>query len=274
MSGRYLDQEQSVGTDLCNSDFELLEKITGRAFDFGVLRSDAGNDSTDWSLQKCLQDAKLEGKHAWLNTESVSELKMIASHLLEARRSAPYMTSACLLLPRSGALPQGFLQGWTRVLAIQKGQTVGSYFGDGETVWGPSNRLVQVYYLAPAVNPRSELPGSFSDFSQTILKQSKEDGEWEDIVEDPSVMLSAITVKGRLVMQMSGKVAGAQANCLFDTGSEVNVISKSFAERQGVVIQPGEGHIELGDSHLAKQAGAASVCAIWGFSQVRSLSGS
>jgi hypothetical protein len=70
-------------------------------------------------------------------------------------------------------------------------------------------------------------------------------------------MLNAISLSGRLVMQMAGRVAGADASCLFDSGSEANVVSRTFAERQGVVIQPSTGSIELGDSHVTTQSGTA-----------------
>ena len=237
-----------------------LERITGRKFDFGVLRSESDQVSTDWSSQESLQDVKIEGKHVWLNTKDVSSLKMLVSHVMEARRLAPHSTSACLLVPRAGSLPQGFLQGWTRVLALRKGQLIGELGADGETTVVPSNRLVQVYYLAPTANPRSELSEKFSDFTQTVQLPSTQDGEiGQETVEDSSVMLSAITLSGRLVMQMAGRVAGAEASCLFDSGSEANVISQTFAERQGVVIHPNAGSIELGDSHVTSQVGTAQV---------------
>jgi hypothetical protein len=72
-------------------------------------------------------------------------------------------------------------------------------------------------------------------------------------------LLSAITVQGRLMMHVASKVAGAEANCLFDSGAETNVISKSFAQRQGVVITPSAGSVELGDSSVTNQVGTARV---------------
>jgi hypothetical protein len=72
-------------------------------------------------------------------------------------------------------------------------------------------------------------------------------------------MLSAAGVGGRLMMHMTGKVAGASANCLFDSGSEANVISKAFAELQGVSIQPSHGSIESGDGHVVQQVGTSRV---------------
>ena len=131
----------------------------------------------------------------------------------------------------------------------------------GETVSVPSNRLVQIYYLPATANPRVDLPKiRIDDFSQTVKVPSGEDGvPDQETTEDSAVMLSAITYSGRLVMQMAGRVAGATASCLFDSGSETNVISRAFAERQGVVIQPDEGSVELGDSHVATQVGTAKV---------------
>jgi hypothetical protein len=216
--------------------------------------------TTDWSSQESLQDVKIEGKHTWLNAKGASTLRLLASHLLEARRLAPYSTSACLLLPNANWLPQGFLHAWTRIHAINKGQTVVELNADGETVTVPSKRLVQVYYLAPTANPRYGLSEKFDDFSQTVRVPVGGDGDAEeDTLKDSAVMLNAISLSGRLVMQMAGRVAGADASCLFDSGSEANVISRTFAERQGVVIHPSTGSIEFGDSHVTTQSKTAQV---------------
>jgi hypothetical protein len=60
-------------------------------------------------------------------------------------------------------------------------------------------------------------------------------------------------------MQMSGRVAGAPATCLFESGAKANVINGVIAERQGVSIQPSKGKGELGDRHVVDQMGAAQV---------------
>jgi hypothetical protein len=246
---------------LHGQDFVTLERVTGRSFNLGISRACADLVATDWSLQKVLQEAEMVGKHVWINASSVDDLKSSVSNFLEARRNMPFATSACLLLLRADALPKGFLQGWNRILTVQKGGRVSSYMFDGEVVDDTARRMVQVYYYASQANPRSALSEGDKDTTEAFhyLWNNFGEGNPEADVTDQSTMLSAVTVNGRLLMQMSGRVAGAPATCLFDSGAEANVISKVFAERQGVSIQPSKSTVELEDRHVVDQVGSARV---------------
>jgi hypothetical protein len=116
--------------------------------------------------------------------------------------------------------------------------------------------MMQVYYLAQVVNPRDGITEDdvFTTASAYKLEDIKKLGMEKSLDQ---MLLSAITVKGRLLMHVAGKVADAEANCLFDSGAETNVISKSFAQRQGVVITPSAGSVELGNSSVTDQVGTA-----------------
>jgi hypothetical protein len=123
MSGRCSDEIQSAGLDLNTADFVTLQELRGREFSFGVSQQDSVF-STDWRSQSFVQEAGLICKHAWINVRDVRDLRQSAFAFLEARRTAPFTTSACLFLPRADALPKGFLQGWSRILVKQKGESV------------------------------------------------------------------------------------------------------------------------------------------------------
>ena len=170
----------------------------------------------------------LAGQHVWLNPP-FSRMDEFIDHYLAEKARSPQDTSACILVPA-----------WRK--ATHPG------------LWGM--RLVAQYepgtplFTAPCTDgSRTPLPGI--PWGVNVFYDPPR----------PTVFSALQTEEGRLALRLPGRIAGASAQCLLDTGAQgTHYLSQHFCDQAGIAYTPlADVQVQVASGHTAPIVGEAVI---------------
>ena len=214
--------------DLVEQDFVDISNMTGRIFEYGVVRSSSSISSDVCPTADSSSDA-MSGKHVWLNASSGRELSDKIRHFQSAYAQKPMSTSACVLVRGSFDVDLPLLKDFRVLLTVPKTGPVRQLREDGTWTTVKNPEKLRVFYLAPVADEESAEAGGIL----AALRKAKK--------KDATPFTESVS------MMFSGRVAAAQANILFDSGASCNFVSAKFARQTGISVEPVSQAVRLAD---------------------------
>ena len=144
--------------DLVEQDFVNISNMTGRIFDYGVVRSPSSISSDVCPISDSSSDA-MSGKHVWLNASSGRELFEKLRHFQSAYAQKPMSTSACVLVRSSFDIDLPLLKDFRVLLTVPKTGPVRQLQKDETWTTVKSPEKLRVFYLAPVADEESAEAG-------------------------------------------------------------------------------------------------------------------
>ena len=243
----------STGKQLLRSEFELLQKLSGRAVTHTVCAAtqrpytEAVNSLAEFEELDC------DGKHLLIDVSA----QQLPHYLLVFQKhydKAPLTTSACALIPESALkVAQPLLKGWVRMQTYARGTEL--YFHhDTRRVRGVPWRTH--LYLKPRLLPDQAQTGPepMSDEApeqsvirgeddltpanpdiDTPMTDSRADLDARDHPDEPA---AGAPSKRELVFLFQGTLSGARSTILLDSGSTDDFVCPQLVEQLKLTVHP------------------------------------
>jgi hypothetical protein len=231
------------------AEFSKLQRMVGVQFTLDACCNSDGSNAHVPACFKSPEDSFLDydcsGHSVWLNPP-FADITPFLRHYSECKAKSPHNTSAVIVLPRWKGSHSQYLRGMQVIKEYPKGSCLFTGAPKADSTdrepLGPVPWAVQVFYDPPVAVPLACSATADQAFSATAesLGGPPESGVFNCV-------------------HLQGRIAGANARCLVDSGASQSVLSARFCKTNGVIVTPAPQVVELADGQSMQVTGVCNV---------------